>query len=342
MRQSCGVARMSVLRIAGAFAQLHLVAGWYRARSWLTCHTSSDSRRIPRDLVPEHRAATFLTTTVDGLLTSYRSECLCAWRRRPIPQSLDRASAATNNAGISPIARCLYTREDNCASTAPGDDAGVTRSRRPIARLFRDGRPWCEGKESFRAAPACVEQAGTSKTRFHRLKPDGHAAAQHFFYSRPILPHPAPNLPVVPFARPALGLLRRDSSLSQPLIDVIWVELHPECSADQLRHARSAPQFGRETKFRGRMGKPGNDFPLLDQSQFGRTSRMRLGLQTPATVFAVSSHPPRNGLSVNPEKLGNFLMCISRVYTVYGQQPSPLQLGCGSMRSHGILYACSC
>jgi hypothetical protein len=332
---------VSVLHIGGVSGGRRRVERLYRARNWPTRRTSDSSRRIPQDSVPEHTVAVFPALNADGSSTSGGSDRPCAWLLRPRSQSPDHASDAANIARISPIARCSHTRADNCANTSPGDDAEARCLWQPRAKLFHGGLSWDAGKEFFRAAPACVEPAGTSKTRFRRSKPDAHAAAQHFFYSRPLLPQPASDLSVVPFAGPPLGLLRGDPPLGQPLIDVPRMKFHPQLPPDQIRHARSGPKFRGVAELRGRTGKPGNNFSFLFCRQLGDPARMRLGLQPFATFLAVGAHPFGHGLTPNPEKVGNLLMRIIRANTVYGQQPSPLQLGSGSMRSHGILYACS-
>ena len=67
---------------------------------------------------------------------------------------------------------------------------------------------------------------------------------------------------------------------------------------------------------------------------------MRLGFQARHAAFPVGLHPALDASRVNVEEIRDFLLRIARADAGDGQSPSPLQFGCGSLRSHRILYAC--
>ena len=148
--------------------------------------------------------------------------------------TLPRQTLHERYAGNPRPARHLRSYADTSASKAPIAVALARSSRRPLPRPSPDARPWSLESASFHEAPACVAPAATSKSRFRRSKPDGHADAGHFFYPRPLLAQPASNLPLVPLAGLPLRLLGSDSTLGQPLIDVVRMELLAKLALDQL------------------------------------------------------------------------------------------------------------
>src|SRR5208283_2029696 len=135
---------------------------------------------------------------------------------------------------------------------------------------------WSLGSVCVREAPACVAPAATSKSRFRRSKLDGHADAGHFFYPWPLLAQPAADFPLVLFAGLPLRLLGSNSTLGQPLIDVVRMKLLAELASNQLGHPRCGPQFGGKAELARRLAEPPQHRLLLPGRQRRRSARCGL------------------------------------------------------------------
>jgi hypothetical protein len=265
----------------------------------------------------------------------------CAWDRRPKPRSPRRPNSPTVLEENPPTAPRLRNFAERFSSKALSDDFSEKSSMRPSPKLFHDAKLLFSRSEFFREAPACVERAATSKSRFRRSKRGMHADAWRFFYSRPILAQPVSHDSLVPLAGLPLRLLRRDAAFGQPLIDIMRMKFFAELASNQFGHARRAPEIGGKSKLSRREAKPLQNLPLLLSGEPGRSSRMRLGLQSGHAAFPIRSLPALDASRMNVEEIRYFLLRIARVETGNGQSPPPLPLGWFSFRYHVILYACT-
>jgi hypothetical protein len=310
-------------------------------RSSPTDHISGDSRGIPRDSIRERTVEAVPKTIGKKLAGCPGSVCLYAWDHHPRPRSSAREGGAATTEGILRPGSCLQSYADMCASKGRGDDAEGKWSKPRWRKPVPDGTPWSSRRGFFLKAPTCAAPAATSKSRFHRSKRGAHADAGRFFYPRPLLAEPAADFPFVPLAGATGGLLRRDSPLGQPLIDVPRMKRHPKLSVNQIRHPGRSPEFGGEAKLGGRPLNPPQDMLFLPCCEFGQSAWCGFRSQTSQSLFAIGLDPSAHGSGVDPQKIGHFLLCITRA-EAGDRQPSPaFQLGARSVRSHILQYAVS-
>src|SRR5208283_496895 len=138
----------------------------------------------------------------------------------------------------------------------------------PWSTRAHGGHPRSSIRVSVRAAPTCDELEAKARSRFCRSEPGMHAAAPHFFYSRPVFAKPALDFVFVLLARLESRLLRRNSSLRKPLAQIVRMKSDVPLAVDHLRHARRGPQFSGKAELGRGMLEPTQNLAFLPAREF--------------------------------------------------------------------------
>ena len=185
-------------------------------------------------------------------------------------------------------------------------------------------RPSCESVSFGKTrgfgpvAPNCAEGAPPSGIRSRQGRQYGLSGGRLFFSSRPLAPHPTPDLFLVALYRPSLRPLGAEPQRMQQASDMIDVIVNTEMALDKLGHAGTRPQIG--GKLTGLCSLDKQTFQFLSgfRVQFRRTAGRRLRLNRPHSIFSVCRFPAPDASPVHTHFVGYFDRLLSLLKQLQG------------------------
>jgi hypothetical protein len=283
--------------------------------------------------------AIFRATIAGSHAARRESRRPCASVRHPKQRLPVPADAQAAHGGNQPPVLDSQTPWDGCRNTGPD---GVALERWSMPRWptpAPDGRPMFSTPEFVRAAQACVEPTARAESRFRQSERGGHAAAPHFFYSQPILAQPTLHFDFVLLARLESGLLRRNTPLGKPLIEIPGMKFDSPLAVDDSRHPRGGPQFRGKSETCGRPAKPTQDLAFSGAGEFAWTPRGIVSLQSAVASPSIGFHPSGYRTGMNAQKLGDGSLMVACQNMADPQSPPSLQFVLESWSPHAYLYA---